>query len=151
VSYEIREVDSLLNRHILEEFNALNPAFPDLQDRHFKNGFWWLAILSDHPDAVGEVEAAVAFAGLVPMTPFHGVGYLKRCFVMPGHHGHGLQYRMMMARELKARQLGLTVLVSECAADNSYSAANFRKAGFDPCEPEQVWGEPGSLFWVKSL
>lgn len=80
--YEVREIDGILNRGIIEEFNALDPHFPLLQDRHFTEGFWWLAFRTDHPDAIGEVEAAVAFAGLVPFLP--KVGYFKRCFVMPG-------------------------------------------------------------------
>lgn len=146
--YEVREIDGILNRDILEEFNALDPYFPPLQDRHFSDGFWWLAVRTDHPDAIGEVEAAVAFAGLVPFLP--KIGYFKRCFVMPGHHGHGLQYRLMKARELKARQLGWTMLVSECRSSNERSANNFRRAGFDEFEPEQKWAVD-SIFFKKTL
>jgi len=149
MTYEIREIDAVLNRHIIEEFNALDPYFPDLQDRHFKHGYWWLALKTDHPDAVGEVEAAVAFAGMVPFT-LPNIGYMKRCFVMPGHHGHGLQYRLLKARELKARQLGWTCLVSECRSDNKHSANNFRRAGFEPFEPEQPW-TPDSVFFRKHI
>lgn len=146
--YEVREIDGILNRDIIESFNDLDPYFPPLQDRHFQTGYWWLAFRTDHPDAIGEVEAAVAFAGLVPFLP--GVGYFKRCFVMPGHHGHGLQYRLMKARELKARQLCWTTLVSECHEGNSYSAANFRKFGFEQFEPEQPWAKD-SIYWIKTL
>jgi GNAT superfamily N-acetyltransferase len=146
--YEVREIDGILNRNIIEEFNALDPHFPLLQDRHFTSGYWWLAFRTDHPDAIGEVEAAVAFAGLVPFLP--KIGYFKRCFVMPGHYGRGLQYRLMVAREAKARQLGWTMLVSECRADNEHSANNFRRAGFDEFNPEQPWAKD-SLFWIKKL
>jgi len=148
--YEVREIDGVLNRDIIEDFNALDPYFPPLQDRHFRDGFWWLALRTDHPDAIGEVEAAVAFAGMVPMEPFPNVGYLKRCFVMPGHYGHGIQYRMLKARELRARQLKWTMLVSECRADNEYSANNFRRAGFDEFMPEQPWSQD-SIYFKKIL
>lgn len=143
--YRLSEVDARDAEiaAILHRFNSLAPdCFPALQARHIENGYWWVAFLEDAP---------VAFAGLVAMEPFTGAGYLKRCYVMPDHYGHGIQYRMMMAREIKAKQLGWTQLVSECAAGNGFSANNFRRAGFDLCEPEQTWGAPGSLYWVKRL
>jgi len=142
--YEISEVDGVEWQETLADLNARSPdIFPPLQPRHFSDGYWWIAFLNDDP---------VAFAGLVPFEPFPNVGYLKRCYVAPDHHGHGLQYRLMAMRELCARQLGWTLLVSECRADNSYSAANFRKAGFSLCEPEQRWADQdNSLYWVKHL
>jgi hypothetical protein len=51
---------------------------------------------------------------------------------------------------VKARQLGWTHLVSECRVENKFSAANFLKAGFELCEPEQPW-EKNSVYWVKRL
>lgn len=142
--YITREVDASYPEvaELLHYFNSLVPEWPPLEDRHFRNGYWWLVYIGGHP---------IAFAGMVPMEPFAGYGYLKRCYVAPDHHGHGIQFRMMMARELKARQLGWTHLISECACDNSFSAANFRKAGFEVCEPEQRWGMPDSTFWIKKL
>jgi len=139
--YEIHEVDGVLNRETLEAFNALDPYFPPLQECHFTDGYWWLAFKGDEP---------VAFAGMVVFLPFQVIGYLKRCLVTPNNHGHGLQSRLMLARELKARQLGWTHLVSECHQDNSYSAANFRRANFTQAFPEQPWAKD-SLFWVKAL
>jgi GNAT superfamily N-acetyltransferase len=138
--YEIAEVDGILNRSVIEQFNALDPHFPALQERHFKAGFWWLVYKGDEP---------VAFAGLVPFG-LDGYGYLKRCLVKPEHLGHGLQFRLMRVRELKARQLGYTHLVSECLESNSYSAANFRRAGFEEFEPEQKWAVD-SIFFKKAL
>lgn len=139
MSYRIQEVDGLTFASELIRFNSLIPEWPQLLKRHFENGHWWLAYLEDKP---------VAFAGLVPFLP--NIGYLKRCLVLPGHHGHGLQFRLMKARELKAKQLGWTHLVSDCRADNHYSAKNFRKAGFEQFEPEQPW-ERHSIYWIKKL
>lgn len=142
MTYELHEVDGVTFAETLAGLNRLVPEWPELQTRHFENGYWWIAYHG------GEI---VAFAGLVPMTPFVGYGYLKRCYVKPDHYGHGLQFRMMVAREVKARQLEWTHLVSECLSTNSFSSGNFRRAGFSVCEPEQKWGEPGSVYWVKEL
>jgi len=120
----------------------LDATFPPLTDAHLDLGFWWFA---DNP------FRAVAFAGMVPFEPFPGVGYLKRAYVSPEARGHGLQQQFLRIREAKARSLGWTCLVSECAWDNAYSAANFVRAGFESCEPEQRWGAPDSLYWRKQL
>jgi len=140
--YRIHEVDGVAHQDVLTAFNKLVVEWPPLEQRHFTDGYWWLVSL----DGI-----QIGFAGMVPLAPFENYGYLKRCYVGPDHHGHGLQYRLMCARELKARQLGWTHLVSECAASNTHSAANFRKAGFELCEPEQRWGAKDSIYWVKAL
>ncbi len=140
--YEISEVDGILNREVLEAFNALDPYFPPLQERHIADGYWWLVYHKGH--------IPVAFAGMVEMNPFSGYGYLKRCLTKPDHYGHGLQFRLMCAREAKARQLGWTHLVSECLEENTYSSANFRRAGFVQTFPEQPWAKD-SIYWLKVL
>ena len=139
--YSLMEVDGVANADILHQFNSLIEEWPPLKPNHITDGYWWISYLEDEP---------VAFAGLVPMEPFENVGYLKRCLVKPDHHGHGLQFRMLMARELKAKQLGWTTLVSECREDNFWSSSNFRKAGYSQVNPEQEWAKD-SIFWVKYL
>jgi len=141
MAHLVQEVDPIAYADVIRQFNSLDPIFPELQPRHFTDGYWWIAFSDD-----GETRG---FAGLVPMTPFDKTGYLKRCLTLD--RGYGIQYRMMIARELKAKQLGWTRLVSECRSDNEYSCRNFRKAGFERFEPEQPWGEPGSIFWTKIL
>ena len=140
--YSLHEVDGVSHADTIHQFNSLIEEWPSLKPHHLTDGYWWISYLEDEP---------IAFAGLCPFEPFTGVGYLKRCLVKPDHHGHGLQFRMLMARELKAKQLGWTTLVSECRESNTFSADNFRRAGFERCEPEQKWGEPNSIFWVKYL
>lgn len=139
--YQIREIPGTEFSDTLHKLNRAVPEWPALQERHIDSGYWWLVL---HGAEV------VAFAGLTPMTPFPDVGYLKRCYVMPDHHGHGLQYRLMMARELKAKQLGWSMLVAECSESNIYSSSNFRKAGFERTDPEQPWAA-NAAYWVKSL
>jgi RimJ/RimL family protein N-acetyltransferase len=140
--YTLHEVDGVFNADVINQFNALVPEWPPLQPRHFTDGFWWIAFLED--------KEPVGFSGLVPFEPFTNIGYCKRCFVKPDHIGHGLQFRMLMARELRAKQLHWTTLVSECKNDNLWSASNFRKAGFVQCNPEQPWAKD-SIYWVKTL
>jgi GNAT superfamily N-acetyltransferase len=139
--YVMAEVDGVQCADTINDLNALEPYFPPLLERHFTDGYWWIVHKGVEP---------AAFAGLVPFEPFKGYGFLKRCLVKPDHHGHGLQFRLMCARELKARQLGWSHLISECLACNSYSIANHRKAGFEPFEPEQPWAKD-SVFWIRTL
>jgi GNAT superfamily N-acetyltransferase len=144
--YRITEADTDSASAIatIHRLNRMAPdVFPELEPRHF-DGFWWFAYLD------GEI---VAFAGMVPNEPYDvfGVGYLKRAYVLPDHRGHGLQLRLMAVRELKARQIGWTMLVSECAAKNVSSARNFARAGYERCSPEQKWGAPNSVYFVKRL
>jgi L-amino acid N-acyltransferase YncA len=142
-AYRIEEVDGRERAKTIHQFNRLAPeCFPPLQARHLEHGHWWIVYQGSNP---------VAFAGLVPFEPFPGVGYLKRAYVMQEHRGHALQARLMAAREDKARQLGWTTLVSECARTNLHSARNFERAGFSPCEPEQRWGAADSVYWRKAL
>jgi GNAT superfamily N-acetyltransferase len=141
--HRLEEVDGVEFAELLRNLNAQDPArFPPLQRRHFDTGYWWLAR--------GAESVIVGFAGMVPMVPFPRVGYLKRAYVSPEHRGHGLQLKFMRAREEKARALGWTKLVSECSS-NPHSEANFGRTGYQRCDPEQLWGAPGSVFFEKVL
>lgn len=140
--YRISEVSGEECADEINRFNRMAPeTFPELTERHLTNGFWWFAYLDNEP---------VAFSGMVEMLPFANIGYLKRAYVLPDHRGHGLQLRMLVTRELKARELGWTQLVSECAS-GSHSARNFCRAQFARVEPEQPWGAPESIYWAKAL
>jgi GNAT superfamily N-acetyltransferase len=140
----LTEVDGEQYADVLNRFNGLDDTFPALKSRHFENGYWWLVYLD---------EKAVAFAGMVPNEPYDilGVGYLKRALVLPDHRGHALQLRLIAARVDKARQLGWTMLVSDCGPNNHYSARNFRLAQFERTDPEQKWAGPDDLYWRKVL
>ncbi len=142
--YQIKEVDGVEFAETLTSLNSLVPEWPVLQPKHFERGYWWLVFLG------GEV---VGFAGLTPFEPLPDIGYMKRCYIAPDHHGHGLQYRMLTARIARARELCWTHIVSDCDASNIYSANNFRRAGFSLTDPEQKWAERPrpSLYWILEL
>jgi GNAT superfamily N-acetyltransferase len=141
--YFLREVDSVAYAVVLRRLNALEPRFPPLEDQHLEHGHWWLGHDCD--------ERIIGFAGLVPFVPFVLVGYLKRALVLPPHRGQGLQRLFLAVREAKARSLGWTMLVTECVGDNLHSQQNLERAGYARCVPEQRWGEPGSVYFVKTL
>lgn len=143
--YQVVEVDSHDPdiAETIDRLNSLAPeTFPPLQARHYEHGHWWFAFCG---------AELVGFAGLVPMTPFKSTGYLKRAFVLHEHRGHGLQHQFLLLREAKAKQLGWTLLVSECSAYNGPSARSFEKAGYSRCEPEQRWGALNSVYWAKEI
>ncbi len=143
--YRIEEVDGSDPNvaAILHRFNAMAPEiFPVLENRHLENGFWFLAL---------DGTEVVAFAGMVPMEPFDGVMYIKRCFVAPEARHRGLQLLLLTNREERARRLGMKMLVSECGPNNHASASSFRKAQFEIINPEQKWAGPNDLYWRKVL
>lgn len=143
--FVIHEIDGGTFSDDIQKFNKLVAEWPPLSQNHLEDGHWWLVYDVDNDGP------PVAFAGMVEMLPFRGCGYLKRCFVKPDFHGHGLQYRLMLARELKAKQLGWTMLVSECNAENKWSASNFLKAGYERIEPEQFWAKRDDQYFAKMI
>lgn len=144
--FTVREVDGVGHAMVLRYLNAQEPSFPALKDNHLEQGYWWLARVALSRDIIG-------FAGMVPMTPFDVDGYwfCKRAFVVPANRGMGLQRLFLRLRETKAAGIGARSLVGECAGDNRHSEANFLKAGFIHTIPEQPWGAPGSIYFVKRL
>ena len=139
--YRFIEVDGSEAAEVLRSMNALCPEiFPPLSDDHLELGWWWL--LKANPNIL------CGFAGMVPFEPFPGVGYLKRAYISPDYRGHGLQLRMIEAREEKAREIGWHLLVSE--TNCTFSARNFERAGFERCEPEQPWAG-SAIYFVKRL
>ena len=144
--YIVREVDATFHAiaDVLHSFNALGPEWPPLEDKHLRNGHWWLAYSTQR-------MLPVAMAGMVPFEPFSHIGYMKRCYIKTDARGEGLQLRLLFERIHKARELGWSMIVSECAAVNSYSASNFIRAGFVQCEPEQKWARQDDLYFVRRV
>ena len=142
MSCQVREVSGTEYAETIQRFNSMAPEiFPPLKPHHLRDGFWWLIFQRDH---------ARAFAGLVPMIPFPGVGYLKRCWVHPQYRGRGWQKILLEEREMKACALGWKMLVSECHETNHPSANNFLRCGYVETFPEQPWA-PNSRFWMKKI
>ena len=144
MSHWIRKIDGMEHYELLHIMNGFEPEiFPPLQSRHLVHGHWWIA-----QEEVTNI--AVGFAGLVEMTPFDGVGYLKRAYVLPQYRGQGMHSQFLRVREQAARDLGWHLVVSECANRNVASAKNFTRAGYLQCDPEQPW-ETGAIYFSKRL
>lgn len=142
MNYRINEVDATEEFLTIWNFNQMEPDWPPLEDRHIKNGYWWLI----HTDF--GFGRPIGFAGMVEFTPFCNVGYLKRCYILPEHRG-GLQIRTIQVREEKARRIGWKQLVTESVSPQS--TKNFLKCGYSLCDPEQKWGDPTSSYLTKNL
>ena len=138
---DVREVSGVEYAEDIHRLNALSPdIFPKLKPHHLANGYWWLIFHKEQPRA---------FAGMVPMVPFD-CWYMKRCWIHPIYRGRGWQKILLGERELKARQIGVNLLVSECHETNHASANNFLLCGYTETFPEQPWAR-NSRFWMKKI
>lgn len=110
------------------------PVEPDV-------GIWWLVLFEGEP---------VGYAGLKwSNTVLDGL-YLCRSGVLEEHRGHGLQVRLLRARETWARKFNVRCLLTD-TTDNLASANSLIKAGYRLYAPERPWAFPNSLYWRKKL
>jgi GNAT superfamily N-acetyltransferase len=146
MSYIIMKVDGVERAADIQAFNKLFPKdFLPLKDRHLENGYWWLVYPHDSNKIVG-------FAGMVPFVPFTRYGYLKRAAILPEHRGNGIQKRLLVEREVVARDAtDWTTLVSSTHISNTASANSFIGAGYKLFEPERPWEGKDSIYWMKVL
>jgi GNAT superfamily N-acetyltransferase len=141
MTYRIREVDGE-DEDVAETLDLLHDlCFLDAALRvKYDYGYWWLAYSG---------KEAIGFAGITPSTIGPGVGYLKRAGVLPEHRGHGLQRRLLKARERKARELGWHSIITDTTS-NVPSSNNLMDAGYRLFDPEP-WAWKESLYWRKDL
>jgi len=118
--YRIRQIDAQ-DDEVLDTLGELHRLtfFDSAPVPEFDQGDWWLALHEAVP---------VGFAGVVPSTRADNAGYFSRVGVLRRHCDHGLQLRMMRAREAWARAYGWSCVVSD-TTDNIASANNFIRAG----------------------
>jgi GNAT superfamily N-acetyltransferase len=148
MQYRIREVN-VSSREVREELTRLHKlCFADGEAvvPNFLNGWWWIAKEEGNVNPVG-------FAGMVRSRQYpEWMAYLIRVGVVPSARGHGLHSRLIKARELKARKVGITCLVTDTHADASINSSNnLAKAGFKIYTPENPWALKRSIYWRKAL
>jgi GNAT superfamily N-acetyltransferase len=107
----------------------------------YENGSWWIG---------HDGRQAVAFCGMVPSSYGPGYAYLKRAGVVPGHHGNGLQRRMIQLRERKARALGFHTSITD-TTDNPASSNSLIARGYRLWLPPVPWSFANALYWRKKL
>jgi GNAT superfamily N-acetyltransferase len=139
--YRIREVDGDDDEiadtlHYLHKVTFGDSAPPiDPED-----GWWWLVTYHKEP---------AAFAGLT-INPERSRGYLCRVGVLPEYRGAGLQRKLILVRERKARKLLCSHMITD-TTDNIASANTLIRAGYKLFKPDWLWAFPHSLYWRKDL
>lgn len=99
---------------------------------------WWVAV-----DGGGE---PVAYAGMRPAHNHAGCLYSFGCAVLPEHRGHGLQVRLLRARQRYARRAAADI-VTYTVVCNVPSARSLVRAGFVPWEPSVAWAGWDVCYW----
>jgi GNAT superfamily N-acetyltransferase len=105
-------------------------------------GFWYV-VYSGNREAVG-------FAGIVASSRWTDCMYLCRAGILHAHQGQGLQARLIRARVLKAKALGMNWVITD-TYENPASSNNLIRCGFKLFDPLDPWGDKGTLFWQKRL
>ena len=103
-----------------------------------ERGHWWVAYT--------EEGKPVAFAGLVRSITWTDTGYLCRAGVMDGYTGHGLQKRLIRARQTQAKKLGWNWLITDTTS-NPASANSLINAGFKIYTPANKWSFRNAIYW----
>lgn len=127
---------------IAEILNDLQVVcFPAESDRRqLEDSYWWLATDGKRP---------VGFAGLKP----EGSGFAFLCLagVVPTARGRRIHDRLIRARVVFARRLGLNRLITYTRTDNPASTNGLIKAGFRSYVPAYSWAGPNVCYWQKEL
>jgi GNAT superfamily N-acetyltransferase len=105
-------------------------------------GLWWLAW--------GEDGAVAGFASLHPSKRWLETGLLSRAGVLLHYQGHGLQKKLIRARERFARRLGWGWMISD-TTDNPASANSLISCGYRLYEPRWPYRVKETLYWRKRL
>lgn len=144
-AYRIREVDGaddeiadeLRRMHLAAFGDSAPPVEPE-------EGHWWFAFPLE-----GSKEP-VAFGGIKQARLWQDAGYLNRSGVMLEHRGHGLQRRLLRAREAYSRRNDWNWCISD-TTENIPSANNLIRAGYTLYTPQEPWGFKETLYWMKEL
>ena len=104
-------------------------------------GHWWIAYDGEMP---------VGFGAMVPSKRWGDTSYLSRSGVLPSYRGMGLQKRLLLARERKARSLNMRWLITD-TFENPASSNSLISRGFQLFQPTKPWGFNNALYWRKEL
>lgn len=76
--------------------------------------------------------------------------YIGPTFIEPMARGCGLQARLIEVREVFARKMGYTKVLSCTHPTNIYSSNNLIRCGYHLIKPwDGIW--PDELYWQKDL
>jgi len=140
VKFTVRRVEGPKWAETLLKVQATTLPFDDALDP--ATGFWWLAW--------GEDGAVAGFASLHPSKRWLETGLLSRAGVLLHYQGHGLQKKLIRARERHARRLGWGWMISD-TTDNPASANSLISCGYRIYEPRWPYRVNETLYWRKKL
>lgn len=116
-------------------------CFKDNYTLTFDGAYWFMAFDED------KIPCAYAAFTILPT----GFGFLSRAGVLPGARGHGLQKRLVRARERNARGFGVSRMVTYTSLDNVQSSNNLIKSGYRLYVPPYEWGIKNGLYWERMI
>lgn len=105
-------------------------------------GEWWVAFKGKVP---------VGFVGVVDSTKVPNALYLFIVGVIPSARGDGIQKRLTKKVLRYARERGRRYVVSDTVNTNVASMRSFVRSGFIPFRPDDKWGSPHAVYWIKSV
>lgn len=119
-------------------------AFPEapLARHELERAAWWIVMSEGR---------AIAYAGARGCETIPAV-FLSRCAVMADWRGHGLQRRLLRARERWARTRdGIEAIVTYTVPDNAPSMNNLIRAGYRVDAHTGPYCGPDVVYWRKGL
>lgn len=128
---EIRSALIFLQQQLFPSDELVDPA----------HGYWWITWDGDIP---------AAFSAMKDVRSWSNTFYLARCGVLKNYRGQGLQRHMLVRREQLARELGASRLITTTYR-NPKSANNLIARGFLTYEPQERWGAPDTIYWIKEF
>lgn len=105
---------------------------------------WWVAVSA-------EDETQCLGFGAFKVCKGMPYGYLARSGVSPASRGHGIQRKLILAREQFARRIGMTHMVSDTARFNYASSNSLIRAGYKLYDPLHRWSFDDGNYWIKRL
>jgi GNAT superfamily N-acetyltransferase len=135
-----RSQNDLADCHVMQM-----EVFKDGEHRDTSKDHWWIALVDKTP---------AGFGCLRIMEGGHGVplGYHALSGVMPIFRGHGIQRRLLKAREAYAAKVGCRQCCTYTAWRNWPSANSLIREGYTLYTPvSKPWGLAYSLYFRKTL
>lgn len=99
--------------------------------------------------ALWDGPTAIGFCTVHSLSNENGV-FMARSGIFESARGHGLQVRMLRARERWAREAGREFAVTYTAYENHPSIVNLLRCGYQFYEPAEAWAGEVHYFY-KSL
>jgi GNAT superfamily N-acetyltransferase len=138
---QIKHIDNTVQENIELLKRLQKDCLPYDKVYDVSNGAWWVAYQDGKP---------IAFAGVVRSSRWNDTGYLCRSGVIRSARGRGVQKRLIRVRQLYAKKMGWSWLISD-TYHNPPSSNSLISCGFRLFDPTNPWGAKGTLYWRKKL